>query len=150
MNKLPYYLSMFVILIMLGLTLVNMYWTFYPYNVEKVYDQQAMPILNSGHTLKGGDTIRWRAHYEMYLDKVPVDFTFYLEPTPGQTACDFRILLQGSSVTTKGEVDHTNASVIVPEGFKPCTYHVKIVSLFHPNPSRTISIVVFTEPFNVK
>lgn len=140
-------LSYFVFIACFGLIALNAYWQYWPYKIRKVY--QPLPILNEDHTLRGGDTIRWRAHYQMLMGGIKVDSIFYLEPVDKISACEFKILQEVSSVTVVGEIDHINATTVVPKEFKPCMYHVRIQSNFHVNPIRIIALDTFTEDFNV-
>lgn len=139
----------FILSIAMGLILTISYWLLFPYNIEKIYDQNKMPILNEGHQVKAGGIVKWRAHYIIYKSGLRVEYSYFLEPATDSSPCEYKILLQGVSVTKAGEVDHVNASNVVPAEFKPCPYHVRIESVFHPNPLRTIDITAITEDFNI-
>lgn len=146
--KVFYALVMLACLGLVSMFLLGIYWQVVPYDIEYIYDQHQLPILSP--TLKAGDVIRWRAHYAIYIEGIRVEYKYILEPAVGQGACDYKILLEGTSITRKTEQDHISAMVRVPEGFHPCTYHVRIESVFHPNPSqRIISIEAQTQDFTV-
>lgn len=138
------YLILLTCVAMLGLTT---FWQYRPYVIEKV--DEPLPILNANHTIKGGETIRWRAHYTIFMEGIKAESTFYLEPIDTLSTCEFKILQENSSVTRAGEVDHINSTTVVPKEFKPCMYHVRIQSIFHVNPIRTIPVNIFTEEFKV-
>lgn len=130
-------------------TLLAGYWQLYPYNVEKIYDQYNLPILNTDHVVYGGETIRWRAHFIMHMAS-KIEYRYIIE-SPNNPDCEYKILYEGAGVSKIGEVDHTSAMVVVPINFKPCVYHVRIETNLHPNPSgRIITITAVTENFTVK
>lgn len=147
MKKLINFTCIVILILSLGLTLLGGYWQLYPYKMEMIYDQNSLPILNTNHTIKGGETINWRAHFVIYR-KARIEYRYILESS--QTDCEYKILYEGSGESTIGEVDHTSAMVVVPVNFKPCVYHVRIDTFFHPNPSsRIIAITAVTENFTV-
>lgn len=133
---------------MFVLTGLNTYWYFKPYDIIKFFAEKN-EILNENHTIKAGDTIKFRAHYDMLLGNIPVEFIYYLEPTDPTAACEFKILGQGKGETKAGLVDRINSTLVVPLDFKPCEYHVRITSIYQPNPQKKITKDRYTEDFKV-
>ncbi len=139
----------FIAVIMLTVGYSN-FQTFRPYHIQDIDSQNAMPILNKDHIIKPGEIIRWQVHTVTYMGGISDDYTYYLEPAEGQDVCDFRILQQGRGATKEGIVNHVSAMTRVPMDFRPCTYHVRILVVFHVSPSRDIVTNAQTEDFEVK
>lgn len=128
---------------------LNIYWLVYPYKVSDyfVFAKSQNPIENKDHIICGGERIRWTVDSEI-LQKMTIETSRFIESR--DEGCDFEILPTSTQVLEKGLRRYTNASYIVPIDFKPCTYHVRIVSYIKVNPIRTLHFVRETEDFVVK
>ena len=134
------YVAIFVIL---SAALLAGYWTLWPFKTFEP-SSSVKVILNDNHTVEQDEYVVYMGGGIHYTSGVQVDV--YAELVDG-----FVLQYAKAGYVTEAGVypAKPTAKYKVPCFIPPGTYKLKIVSVFHINPLRNITLVVVTEPFEV-
>lgn len=143
-----YYLIVVSVILWVGMIGLGFYWQYVPYNQDDYFVASTPKnlILNPDHVVHQGEVIKWSVNTMIKRPFVAITTRYIESEQPG---CDFKILPTTTIVAEVGPKVYTNTSYIVPLDFKPCTYHVKLVSAVKVNPNRTVEFIRYTEDFTV-
>lgn len=122
------------------------YWTIKDYKVQTYTNPIA--ILNKDHVIHPGETIRWDVDITNFAAYKFMTIQEIVGANP-TVACDYKILPILGGVLQVGHIKRINATNVLPEGFKPCVYYVRITNVITLNPLRTVTIVKQTDNFTV-
>jgi hypothetical protein len=140
MNKLLLSAIWVTILIALGGMLIVIFWLTYPYKIADFYNKP-FPILNENKIVKVGTRARYLMKYCKYTDVMPDLRKFLVNDVVFEIS-------ESVGVATKG-CHETTTDVYISKNLPLGKFYLRTVAEYKVNPVRTISIVNYTEEFEV-
>jgi hypothetical protein len=132
--------SFFILITTIAIVLVIIFWANYPYKTIE-FKNVPFPILNENKTVKQGDRGRYLVEACKYTNESPsvtkkfIDGVIYeTVPQPG---------------TIPLGCHETIMDVYIPRAIPTGKYKVQVVAQFRVNPIRTITVISYTEEFNI-
>lgn len=134
---------MYVCLAVISCTiLLVLFWLLWPVDVVD-FTTLTMPIVNPNNIVVAGQPVEYETSGFQYIGNIPNH--------TDRSLIDHSVInfppVDGISIY--GAFDRVNATIIIPVYMPAGTYTLRVVTTYHVNPLRMVTIVRTTEPFQV-